>query len=70
MNYLGVLLDNCPTSTHDYWRRQYVALHTSGYVEAWNPECAKAKRLSEKKSEGEEGRDLTAEGYLLTSLTN
>jgi hypothetical protein len=46
MNYLGVLLDSCPTCVDKYWRRQYVALDTSGYVQAWHPECARQKAMS------------------------
>ena len=29
-----------------YWRRKYVALDTSGYVQAWHPECARQKAMS------------------------
>ena len=46
MNYLGVLLDTCPACVDKYWRRKYVALDTSGYVQAWHPECARQKAMS------------------------
>ena len=51
MNYLGVLLDTCPTCADKHWRRMHVALDTSGYVQAWHPECARQRAESETQSQ-------------------